>query len=93
MELKHCSRCGEDKAVSAFWKDKTRKDGRQNWCIACRIAWARKYDRSPAGRVTTARYERSELRKAARKRYETSEKGKATRRRYYLRLKASMSTG
>jgi ribosomal protein S27AE len=35
---KRCARCGEDKALSAFNKEKRKKDGLSAWCKACKAA-------------------------------------------------------
>lgn len=39
MELKRCTRCGEEKERSAFSKDRSRKDGLQPYCKACNKAY------------------------------------------------------
>lgn len=33
--MKHCSRCGQEKPLDSFYKDKSRSDGRQRSCIDC----------------------------------------------------------
>jgi len=35
MESKRCSKCGEIKPVSEFSKNKSKKDGLQDWCKTC----------------------------------------------------------
>jgi predicted GIY-YIG superfamily endonuclease len=40
--MKHCSKCGETKEVSAFSKNKSRKDGLDNQCKVCRSKWRSK---------------------------------------------------
>lgn len=39
-EYKRCSRCGEDKPLEDFNRDRSREDGRQRYCRACARAWA-----------------------------------------------------
>ncbi len=36
MQIKHCSKCNEDKNISLFSLDKNRKDGHQATCKTCR---------------------------------------------------------
>lgn len=36
---KPCRKCGVDKPVSKFWKDKSRRDGLQTKCIDCWLAF------------------------------------------------------
>ena len=35
MQLKRCSKCGEERPLEEFYKDKTRKDGRHSLCKTC----------------------------------------------------------
>lgn len=35
METKKCSKCGAEKALCEFWKDKDKKDGLRSACKAC----------------------------------------------------------
>jgi 5-methylcytosine-specific restriction endonuclease McrA len=39
--VKRCSKCGEDKPLDAFVRDKRRTDGRGTWCKPCATAYAR----------------------------------------------------
>ena len=32
---KRCTKCGVEKDISEFWKEKTHKDGRRSWCKDC----------------------------------------------------------
>ena len=34
-ETKRCPRCGETKPLDMFHRDRTNKDGRQDWCRSC----------------------------------------------------------
>ena len=42
-EMKCCSKCGEEKPVASFCRDKTRHDELHPWCRECRSAQGRKY--------------------------------------------------
>ena len=35
MEKKRCKRCGQEKDLSEFHKDKSKKDGRKTVCKSC----------------------------------------------------------
>lgn len=35
MEIKHCNKCGKDKPISEFGKNKSKKDGLQTMCKEC----------------------------------------------------------
>ena len=41
--MKRCTKCGEIKPVSEFHRNKSRKDGLQEWCKACKAKRAYKY--------------------------------------------------
>ena len=42
MEVKRCSTCKEDKPLSAFGNNKTRKDGKELYCRTCKSYHNRK---------------------------------------------------
>jgi len=44
-ELKWCSKCGEIKKLSDFNKNKSRKDGLNDWCGVCRTTYQREQRR------------------------------------------------
>jgi hypothetical protein len=52
MEKKNCSRCGTEKELSEFYRDKRRKNGRSSWCRLCWVAFAkqRRDAKGPRGR-------------------------------------------
>lgn len=50
--MKQCRKCGEEKDLSEFFKDRSRKDGLQSWCKACRAA----HCKTPRGRESAHRY-------------------------------------
>ena len=39
---KVCSKCGQEKDIEEFHRDRTRKDGRQSYCKACQSAYKKK---------------------------------------------------
>ena len=43
METKVCAKCGQEKPVEMFAKNKTRKDGLCNWCRACNSLYKAQY--------------------------------------------------
>lgn len=38
-DMKTCTKCGSEKPLDSFSRDKRRKDGRQSHCKACKAAW------------------------------------------------------
>lgn len=38
-DTKTCTRCGVEKPLDGFHRDKSKKDGRQTYCKACNAAW------------------------------------------------------
>ena len=50
--LKHCSRCGNDKEHSEFYKNKNAKDSLSGWCKACRLAYRK--EKVAAGNQSSA---------------------------------------
>jgi len=78
---KQCSKCGEIKPVSEFYKRSLSKDG---FCSDCKICWDRRqaeYDKSPKGRITRLK---------AGKKWQESEKGRATKKRYHAERRKQM---
>lgn len=41
MEIKHCNKCGKDKPISEFGKNKSKKDGLQTMCKECVRAYGK----------------------------------------------------
>jgi len=73
MELKRCSKCGENKKkYSDFSKSKNGKDGLMYWCKVCCHKHHRLWQKTDAGRVSSARRG---------KKYYNTEKGKEVSRR------------
>jgi hypothetical protein len=40
---KYCPKCKETKRITAFWRTKTRSDGRQMYCSDCQLVYNREY--------------------------------------------------
>ncbi len=49
---KKCSKCKEDKNLTDFHKNKSKKDGLQIYCKPCMIQSTTKYIQSDAGKAT-----------------------------------------
>lgn len=47
--LKICNRCNQTKPISEFDKDKSHKDGLNNWCKACKYEQKKNYRSTPLG--------------------------------------------
>lgn len=45
--MKSCSRCGEEKGLEEFYKDRRARDGRKSECIACQSPRDRAYSKTP----------------------------------------------
>jgi hypothetical protein len=59
MRVKRCPRCGETKPLSAFHKNKWRRDGVQTYCKPCRAVIDHyRYERLRGTRVPTRTWER-----------------------------------
>ncbi|MGB3944544.1 MAG: hypothetical protein WBK88_07120 [Methanothrix sp.] len=52
METKRCSKCGEEKPVDAFYRNRAAKDGLQNLCKQCHREYMRRWNQSNRERVT-----------------------------------------
>ncbi len=42
-ETKRCTKCGEEKPLSEFHRDRTKSDGRKSWCKLCTSGYQREY--------------------------------------------------
>ena len=51
MSTSICAKCGEGKALEAFYKKKTSKSGRETGCIDCKKAYQRKYYKENRSKV------------------------------------------
>lgn len=57
--MKTCSKCGKEKPLDAFPKDKTKKDGRRYSCKECRKAANRSYYQNNAEKLKAKQRERT----------------------------------
>ncbi|MFA5407193.1 MAG: hypothetical protein WC343_00295 [Bacilli bacterium] len=42
-ETKRCTKCGEEKPLTEFYRDRTKSDGRKSWCKLCTSGYQREY--------------------------------------------------
>ena len=49
--MKRCSRCGQEKPVTDFYRDRSKKDKLQSYCKAC----VKAYQQSPIGKASLKR--------------------------------------
>lgn len=54
-EIKHCSKCAQDKPFAEFFKDAKSKDGLQSQCKRCKSAAISAYYQTPEGRERKAK--------------------------------------
>ncbi len=82
---KKCSKCKEDKNLTDFHKNKSKKDGLQIYCKPCMIQSTTKYIQSDAGKATQKKYYTSEIgkvhRRAREKKYNKTAKGIANNKK------------
>ena len=55
-QTKRCSKCGEDKDLDEFHRNRTKKDGRQTFCKVCSIAHHKEYVSDPTVKETVRQY-------------------------------------
>ena len=82
IEAKRCPTCKKSLPVSAFSKNRSRKDRLDCQCKSCNKGRKKKYRQSPQGKATEKKYRKSEDRKGVLKKYNQSSKGKATAARH-----------
>ena len=84
--MKTCTRCGDTKPLTEFYRATAKKDGHETRCKVCARTQVLAYNQTdgaiPLRRIRIARYLRSEKGKAATQRYLGSAKDKQARRRY-----------
>lgn len=69
--MKRCSKCGEDKPPSDFFRDARKRDGLQTKCKVCHAAMARDWEKRNPDRL---RQRRSEYREANREKLQLQNK-------------------
>ena len=84
--MKTCARCGVGKELDEFQRDRSRKDGRQNYCRKCRYEVASLYRQTPRGREARRAYRQTpngrEARREADRRYEQTPQRREAKRKY-----------
>lgn len=81
MEMKRCSRCGQEKDYELFHKDKNNNDGFTNACKECRNTYyINYYKKNPEKQKI-----KNELQKQNRKEYYDSETGVKSSRKAHLK--------
>ena len=63
--MKRCSKCGVEKPLDQFYRQRGRKDGRTSHCKICRNAYKAMYRASDKGKAVEDRYFASDNWKAA----------------------------
>ena len=97
--MKRCSKCGEEKAVEDFSRNRRERDGRRSWCKDCCNADSqRRYEADPASYAAKNKRwhaANSGQRHKTRKRWEEKNPGKALagRERYKQRHPAKARAG
>ena len=84
--LKRCSKCGVEKDILYFYRDRTCKDGHQSKCKKCSMEVVRAFQQTPNGKRTKARADakyhqtqKGEIALARRgKKYSQTQKGKTS---------------
>ncbi len=82
---KRCKKCGEEKALSEFHKDRQKKDGTRNHCKVCVKAWNAKYREENPEYMAKYRAENKDSIRATRAKYraENKDRLKAYSAKYY----------
>lgn len=50
MKIKHCRRCGKDRPIIFFARDRTTKDGRTCYCKSCKREQVKRWMRETTGK-------------------------------------------
>lgn len=78
IDEKPCPRCGTTKALTEFNRNRSRPDGRADWCRECMRVAAARYRRSPEAQAKHRAYAREYV-----KRSEVAERRRAYQMDYY----------
>ena len=80
MDTKRCSRCKETKSLDAFYRNRSKKQGRECYCKSCRKEYNRQPHRRAAAVRAVMKHRRTEKgreqHRKANAKYYRSEKGK-----------------
>jgi hypothetical protein len=81
---KVCSKCGIEKDLCEFNKQKLGKLGHRADCRACQSSFNSAYKKTDSGKQANRRYKKSEKGVACRKKYSDSPKTKAKQHEYHI---------
>lgn len=81
-KIKRCPRCGKEKILTDFYKNRREKDGLSCWCKGCHAEYAKEYRKTEKGRLTNLKAVRKyqntpkgrEVLRAAVRKYQAKEK-------------------
>jgi hypothetical protein len=94
-DLKRCTKCGEEKPLAAFSRDRSRKDGRFSQCTACVRRWqqenAEHHRRWQQANRDERRAQDRRYRERKRQDPDDRERRRAQDRRYRERRRARLS--
>jgi len=76
-DFKRCSKCGEEKPLSEFYRSKNHKDGLQYWCKGCVKEYQQEYRQTPEYKAFQQEYQRE-----YRQEYRQTPEHKAFRQEY-----------
>lgn len=82
---KKCHKCQVKKAVASFYKNKSRKDGYNNWCKSCRKLWSQENEKLKDYRRQYYLNNKEEIYKTAKKRLRNLSPEEKERRRELAR--------
>lgn len=90
MKYKRCSKCGEVKPITEFYRDKTSKDGYCYCCKRCKLVYAKKYNKEHKQEVIerNKKYReehREEITKQSKKYYEENKEKRTKYSREYAK--------
>ena len=88
FQTKHCSKCKQNKSVTEFYKNASRKDGYCHCCKKCKLAECKRYVQTSKGKATLKKYRQTEkvhkYNLQYQEQYRKSERGKVVRKRYLI---------
>lgn len=74
MDYKTCTKCGESKPFSAFYKEKRNKDGHRSECALCNNKMSKRYSENNQDKIVANYYKKQAHKLAVSKAYKDSHK-------------------